>query len=416
MMIGKNRPEMLKRKENFKIMQEQIALTGNEALALGMKQINPDVVAAYPITPQTEVVQMFSQFVADGEVDTEFVTVESEHSAMSSTVGAAAGGARSMTATSANGLALMFEIVYIAASSRLPIVMPVINRALSGPINIHCDHSDAMGVRNSGCIQLFGENSQQAYDNLIQAVRIAENEDVKLPVMVNMDGFIISHAVENLQPLPEGEVRNFIGEYHSENYLLNAQEPVTYGPLDLQDYYFEHKRQQVDGMENALKVVKEVARDYEDISGREYNYFEEYKMEDAEIALIGLGSTMGTARVAVDNLREQGKKTGLINLRLYRPFPKQALKEVLEGIKILGVMDRAESFSLNGGPLFSDVRNALFDQNNIEVVNFIYGLGGRDINVSDLEKIFNKLNALKQADKLTENELINYIGVREISD
>jgi len=216
-------------------MSEQIALTGNEAMALAMKQINPDVVAAYPITPQTEIVQMFSQFVADGEADTEFVTVESEHSAMSATVGAAAAGARAMTATSANGLALMWEIIYIAASTRLPVVMAVVNRALSGPINIHCDHSDAMGARDSGWIQLFGENAQAAYDNAIQGVKIAEHKDVMLPVMVNMDGFIISHAVENLQPLADEDVRNFIGEYHPEYTLLDPERPTTFGPLDLQE-------------------------------------------------------------------------------------------------------------------------------------------------------------------------------------
>ncbi|MFW6308625.1 MAG: pyruvate ferredoxin oxidoreductase, partial [bacterium] len=203
-----------------------------------MKQINPGVVAAYPITPQTEIVQMFSQFVADGEVDSEFFTVESEHSAMSATVGAASGGVRAMTATSANGLALMFEVVYIAASMRLPVVMPVVNRALSAPINIHCDHSDVMAARDSGWIQLFGENAQQVYDNLIQAVRIAEDSRVRLPVMVNMDGFIISHAVENLRPLEDEQIKDFIGSYEPEYSLLDAESPVTFGPLDLQDYYF----------------------------------------------------------------------------------------------------------------------------------------------------------------------------------
>ena len=395
---------------------EQIALTGNEAIALGMKQINPDVVAAYPITPQTEAVQIFSQFIADGEIDTEFVTVESEHSAMSATVGAAAGGARSMTATSANGLALMFEIVYIAASTRLPIVMPVINRALSAPINIHCDHSDAMGVSNSGWIQLFGENAQNAYDNLIQAVRIAEHKQVKLPVMVNMDGFIISHAVENLKPLSDDDVQSFIGDYYPGRTLLDPDNPTTFGPLDLQDYYFEHKRQQVEGMEQAMKVILDVAKEYKDLTGREYGYFEKYKMDDAEIALIGLGSTMGTARVAVKELRENGIKAGLINLRLFRPFPAQALYEELKNISVLGVMDRADTFSLNGGQLFADIRNTMFDQENenMKIVNYIYGLGGRDINVSDIKTIINQLVEIKDSNKkLKPADLVNYFGVRE---
>lgn len=393
---------------------EQIALTGNEALALAMKQINPDVVAAYPITPQTEAVQMFSQFVADGEIDTEFVTVESEHSAMSTTVGASAGGARAMTATSANGLALMWEIVYIAASTRLPIVMPVINRALSGPINIHCDHSDAMGASSSGWIQLFGENAQAAYDNVLQAVRIAEHKRVKLPVMVNMDGFIISHAVENLKPLADEDVRNFIGEYHPERTLLDPDQPTTVGPLDLQDYYFEHKRQQIDGMEHALDVVLEVADAFEELTGREYGYFEEYRMDDAEIALIGLGSTMGTARVAVDNLRDEGIKAGIIDLRLFRPFPAAALREALKDVQVLGVMDRADTFSLNGGQLFSDLRNSLFTYGDkIETLNYIYGLGGRDITVSDLEEILTELQEIKNNGQVEENNLVNYFGVRE---
>ncbi len=390
---------------------EQIALTGNEALALAMKQINPDVVAAYPITPQTEVVQMFSQFVADGEVNTEFVTVESEHSAMSATVGAAAAGARAMTATSANGLALMWEVVYITASMRLPIVMPVVNRALSGPINIHCDHSDAMGARDSGWIQLFGENAQAAYDNAIQAVRIAEHSAVMLPVMVNMDGFIISHAVENIKPLANQDVQEFIGEYHPEYHLLDPDRPTTFGPLDLQDFYFEHKRQQVEGMEQALDVVLEVASEFKKFTGREYGYFEEYQLDEAEIVLIGLGSAMGTARTAVDNLRKKGIKTGLINLRLYRPFPGEALKRTLSGVKVIGVMDRADTFSLNGGPLFGDIRNALYEKREgMEIVNYIYGLGGRDINVSDFEDILNQLTAVYEG---KEHKIIDYYGVRE---
>ena len=393
-------------------MSEQIALTGNEALALAMKQINPDVVAAYPITPQTEVVQLFSQFVADGVVDTEFVTVESEHSAMSATVGASAGGARAMTATSANGLALMWEIVYIAASTRLPIVMPVVNRALSGPINIHCDHSDAMGARDSGWIQLFGENAQAAYDNVIQALRIAEHRDVMLPVMVNMDGFIISHAVENIKPLADQDIRDFIGEYQPAYSLLDPDQPTTYGPLDLQDFYFEHKRQQVDGLEHALEVVLDIGREFYQLTGRDYGYFEKYRLDDAEIALIGLASTMGTAREAVNNLRKEGIKAGLINLRLFRPFPVQALLEALQDIKVLGVMDRADTFSLNGGPLFGEIRNTLFDfGNKIKIVNYIYGLGGRDINLSDLEGIFRQLLEVKENGKV--KQLVNYYGVRE---
>ncbi|MFW6381358.1 MAG: pyruvate ferredoxin oxidoreductase [Bacillota bacterium] len=395
----------------------QIAITGNETLALAMKQINPDVVAAYPITPQTEIVQLFSQFIADGEVETEFITVESEHSAMSAAVGASSAGVRAMTATSANGLALMLEVVYIAASSRLPIVMPVINRALSGPINIHCDHSDAMAVSNSGCIQIFGENAQQAYDNLLQAVKIAENEEVRLPVMVNMDGFIISHAVENVEILTPEEVNTFIGEYNPDWSLLKSDKPGTLGPLDLQDYYFEHKRQQVEAMEKARQVVKEVGEEYGHLSGRRYGYFDHYQLEDAGIALIGMGSTMGTARVAVDNMRERGIKAGLLNLRLFRPLPTETLRKTLAGVPVIGVLDRADSFSLGGGQLFTDLRSILFNTDpEIRIVNYIYGLGGRDITVSEIEGILfelEKMRERRQEDYSGEDMTVRYQGVRE---
>ena len=268
------------------MVNKKVALTGNEAVALSMKQINPDVVAAYPITPQTEIVQFFSSFVANGQVDTEFVTVESEHSAMSATVGASAAGARAMTATSANGLALMWEVVYIAASNRLPIVMPVVNRALSAPINIHCDHSDTMGARDSGWIQLYSENSQEAYDNMIQAVRIAEHPDVLLPVMVMMDGFIISHGLENLEVMDDESVKDFVGTYKPDHYLLDIENPITMGPLALFDFYFEVKRQQAEAMKNAKDVILDVAKEYKDLSGREYGLFESYKLDDAEIAIV----------------------------------------------------------------------------------------------------------------------------------
>jgi pyruvate ferredoxin oxidoreductase alpha subunit len=393
-------------------MSNKVALTGNEAMAQAMKQINPDVVAAYPITPQTEVVQMFSQFVADGAVDTEFVTVESEHSAMSATVGAAAGGARAMTATSANGLALMWEIIYIAASTRLPIVMPVVNRALSGPINIHCDHSDAMGARDSGWIQLYAENAQEAYDNAIQAARIGEHEDVRLPVMVNMDGLIISHAVENFEILADEDVQEFIGEYTPEHTLLDTDNPIAVGPLDLQDFYFEHKRQQSEAMENAKEVVVEIAKEYKELTARGFEYFEEYKLDDAEIAILALGSTTGTAKAAVDKLRADGVKAGLLKLRLFRPFPATEIAEALNGLKAVAVLDRAETFSTTGGPVFADVRSALFDaKSDVEAVNYIYGLGGRDTKVEDIESVYNDLQEIVKSGEIAKR--VKYLGVRE---
>ncbi|MFO7819465.1 MAG: pyruvate ferredoxin oxidoreductase [Halanaerobacter sp.] len=393
-------------------MSEQVALTGNEVMSQAMRQINPDVVAAYPITPQTAIVQTFSQFVNDGDVDTEFVPTESEHSAMSATVGASASGARAMTATAANGLALMWEVLYIASGTRLPIVMPVVNRALSGPINIHCDHSDAMGARDAGWIQLFAENAQEAYDNAIQAVRISENKDVMLPTMVNMDGFIISHAVENLELLADEDVQDFVGQYHAENPLLDSKNPITVGPLDLQDFYFEHKKQQAVAAENVKDVVLEVADEYAELTGREYGLFEEYKLDDAEVAVVALGSTTGTAKAAIDNLREDGVKAGLLKIRLYRPFPAEEIADVLTDLEAVAVMDRAETFSTTGGPLFADIRAALYDiKSDVETVNYIYGLGGRDIKVAEIESIYKELIEIVETGNVEER--VQHIGVRE---
>jgi len=392
-------------------MDRRIALSGNEAIAFAMRQINPDVVAAYPITPSTEVPQYFSTFVANGQVDTEFVAVESEHSAMSACIGAAAAGGRAMTATSSQGLALMWEMLYIAASSKLPIVMATVNRALSGPINIHNDHSDSMGARDSGWIQLYSENAQEAYDNLIQAVRIAEHPDVMLPVMVCLDGFISSHALEGLEVLTDEEVRNFIGEYRPKHYLLNREEPITVGPLDLPPYYFEHKRLQVESMYKAKNVIKEIAEEYAKLSGRKYGYFEEYKMDDAEVAIVVLNSTAGTAKVTAEEMRKRGIKAGVLKLRVFRPFPAEELAKALSHIKALAVMDKADTFSTCGGPLFTEIRSALFGNKNIKIVNYIYGLGGRDISAKDIERVYNELKDI--ADTGTIRNLVTYLGVRE---
>ena len=337
-------------------MKKTVAYTGNEAVAFGMKQINPDVVAAYPITPQTEIVQIFSNFVADGLVDTEFVTVESEHSAMSAVIGAAAAGARSMTATSSAGLAYMHEVVYIAASMRLPIVMQVVNRALSGPINIHCD---AMGERDSGWIQIYAENAQEAYDNLLQAHRIAEHPDVMLPVMVCMDGFIISHALENIELNDDAFVQDFVGSYQPDHYLLDVENPLTVGPLDMFDYYFEHKRHQAEAMRKAKQVIIDVGKAYGEKTNRSYGLYETYQLADAETAIVVMGSTAGTAKAVVNELRKQGQKVGLLKLRSFRPFPHQELAQELQHLKAIAVLDRADSFNAFGAPLFTQTRAAL---------------------------------------------------------
>ena len=386
-------------------------LSGNEAAATAMKQINPDVVAAFPITPSTEIPQYFSTFVSNGLVDTEFVAVESEHSAMSACIGAEAAGARAMTATSANGLSLMWEMIYIASSLRLPIVLSLVNRAVSGPLNIHCDHSDAMGVRDSGWIQLFSENNQEAYDNLIMAHRIAENKDVMLPLMVCQDGFITSHSIENIELIEDEKVKEFVGKYNPEHYLLNSKEPMAIGPLDLQAYLFEHKTQQGKAMEAAKKVILSVAEDFEKLTGRKYGFFEEYKLDDAEVAIVCMNSTAGTAKEAVNRLREQGIKAGLLKIRVFRPFPAEEIAKSLANLKAVAVLDKSDSLNAAGGALFEDVTSGMF-VNNVQVptVNYIYGIGGRDTTVEDLESVYTDLIKIKDAGR-AENPY-RYLGLR----
>ena len=386
-------------------------LSGNEAAATAMKQINPDVVAAFPITPSTEIPQYFSSFVSNGQVDTEFVAVESEHSAMSACIGAEAAGGRAMTATSANGLSLMWEMIYIASSLRLPIVMSLVNRAVSGPLNIHNDHSDAMGVRDSGWIMLFSENNQEAYDNLIMAHRIAENKDVLLPLMVCQDGFITSHSIENIELIEDDKVKEFVGKYKPEHYLLNEKEPMAIGPLDLQAYLFEHKKQQADAMRNAKKVILDVAKDFEKLTGRKYSFFEEYKMEDAEVVMVCMNSTAGTAKATVDKLRAEGVKAGLLKIRVFRPFPAEEIAEALKNAKAIAVLDKADSLNAAGGALFEDVTSGMYVSNiHVHTVNYVYGIGGRDTKVDDLESVYKDL--LKIVETGDIQNPYRYLGVR----
>ena len=387
-------------------------LSGNEAAATAMKQINPDVVAAFPITPSTEIPQYFSTFVANGSVDTEFVAVESEHSAMSACIGAESAGARAMTATSANGLSLMWEMIYIASSLRLPIVLSLVNRAVSGPLNIHCDHSDAMGVRDSGWIMLFSENNQEVYDNTLMAHRIAENKDVMLPLMVCQDGFITSHSIENIELEEDSKVKEFVGTYKPEHYLLNEKEPIAVGPLDLQSYLFEHKAQQAIAMENAKKVILDVSKDFEKMTGRKYGLFEEYKLEDSEVAIVCMNSTAGTTKFVVDKLREQGIKAGLLKVRVYRPFPAKEIAEALKNQKAVAILDKADSLNAAGGALFEDVTSAMYvAQNTVPAVNYIYGIGGRDTKAEDIEKVYTDLLEIVKNNKV-ENPY-RYLGLRK---
>lgn len=387
-------------------------LSGNEATATAMKQINPDVVAAFPITPSTEIPQYFSTFVDNGLVDTEFVAVESEHSAMSACIGAQSAGARAMTATSANGLSLMWEMIYIASSLRLPIVLSLVNRAVSGPLNIHNDHSDAMGVRDAGWIMLFSENNQEAYDNTLMAHRIAENKDVMLPLMICQDGFITSHSIENIELVEDDKVKEFVGEYHPEHYLLNKKEPIAVGPLDLQAYLFEHKAMQAEAMKNAKQVILDVAKDFEKMTGRKYGLFEEYKLDDAEIAIVCMNSTAGTTKFVVDSLREKGIKAGLLKIRVFRPFPVDEVANSLSHLKAIAILDKADSLNAAGGALFEDVTSAMYVNNKIvPAVNYVYGIGGRDTKADDIEKVYNDLLEIVKTGKV-ENPY-RYFGLRK---
>ena len=386
-------------------------LSGNEAAATAMKQINPDVVAAFPITPSTEIPKYFSTFVSNGAVDTEFIAVESEHSAMSACIGAEAAGARAMTATSANGLSLMWEMIYIASSLRLPIVMSLVNRAVSGPLNIHNDHSDAMGVRDSGWIMLFSENNQEAYDNLIMAHRIAENKDVLLPLMVCQDGFITSHSIENSELIENEKVKEFVGKYKPEHYLLNAKEPMAIGPLDLQAYLFEHKYQQAEAMKKAKDVILKVSKDFEELTGRKYSFFEEYRLDDAEFAIVCMNSTAGTVKAVVDELRAKGIKAGLLKIRVFRPFPADEVANALGHLKAVAILDKADSLNAIGGALFEDVTSSMYvNGKNVPAINYIYGIGGRDTTTKDIHTVYTDLQEVANSGKV-ENPY-RYLSVR----
>ena len=387
-------------------------LSGNEAVATAMKQINPDVVAAFPITPSTEIPQYFSTFVANGSVDTEFVAVESEHSAMSACIGAEAAGSRAMTATSANGLSLMWEMIYIASSLRLPIVMNLVNRAVSGPLNIHNDHSDAMGVRDAGWIMLFSENNQEAYDNNLMAHKIAENKDVQLPIMICQDGFITSHSIENIELENDEDVKKFVGEYHPEHYLLNKKEPMAIGPLDLQAYLFEHKAQQGYAMKAAKQVILDVSKEFEKWTGRHYDLFEKYKLDDAEIAVVCMNSTAGTTKAVVDKLREQGIKAGLLKIRVYRPFPGEEVAKALSHLKAIAVLDKSDSLNAIGGALFEDVVSSMYvAKQNVPVVNYVYGIGGRDTTEKEINSVYTDLAEIAKNGKVEDP--YRYLGLRK---
>jgi pyruvate ferredoxin oxidoreductase alpha subunit len=393
-------------------MKASKILNGNQTIAEAARQIDPDVVAAYPITPSTAIVETIAQFRADGLISGEFVCPESEHSAMSVCIGAAAAGGRVMTATSSQGLALMWEMLYIAAGLRLPIVAAIANRALSAPINIHGDHSDTMGARDSGWIQIYSENCQEAYDNFIQAFRIAEHRDVLTPVLVGLDGFIISHSSEVVQVEDDAAVKKFVGEYKAPYPLLDTTRKYTIGPIDFTDYYFEHKRNQIEGIENSPRVIEEVGKEFAKTFGRTYGFFEEYKLDDAEICIVVMSSAAGTGKDAVDELRADGLKIGLLKPRIFRPFPHQKIGEALKKMKAIAVLDRTSAPGAFGAPLFTEIRSALYDYDQRpKLVNYVYGLGGRDIKVEHFKDVAQKL--AKIAATGTVDEMLGYLNLRE---
>ncbi len=393
-------------------MSRKDRLSGNEAVAIAMRQINPDVMPAFPITPSTEIPQYFSNFVANGKVDTEFIPVESEHSAMSAAIGAEAAGARTLTATSSCGMAYMWEELHVAASDRLPIAMCLVNRALSGPININADHSDGMGARDTGWIQIYSENNQEAYDNFVMAYPIAEHPDVHLPIMICQDGFITSHAVENIVIEEDEDVKKFVGDYEPEHYLLKKDEPLAVGPYSVTNYYMEARRAQAEAMAHVPGVVKKVAADFEKIFGRHYDLIESYRMEDAEYAVVIMGSAAGTMKEYADRLREKGEKVGVIKVRMFRPFPAKEIAEALKNVKAVAILDRAESFNNVGGPLSGEVTRALFyGKVPCEAMAYMYGLGGRDFLYEHAEKVLDDLKTILKEGR--PEEFYRYLGVRE---
>ena len=388
-------------------MAKRIGAEGSFAVAEAVRLADTDVVAAYPITPQTPIVEQFAKFVADGVVDTEMVPVESEHSAMSATVGAEAAGARAMSATSSQGLALMWEIVAATPGLRLPVVMSLVNRTLSAPLNIHCDHSDVMGVTTLGWIQIFSENAQEVYENLLLAVRVAEGPRIQLPAMVNQDGFITSHAVEPVEIFEDDAVRRYVGVRSMERALLDLKHVETIGAMVLPDYLLEVKRAQEEAMSHVFEVYAEAGRELTAITGHAYPFFETYKTEDADAVIVVLNSAAGTAKVAVDAMRARGKKVGVLKPILFRPFPYAAVRDVLKNVPVVGVLDRSMDFGAYA-PVYSEIRNVLYDMDKRPATqSYIYGLGGRDIMSTEVESVFDELLS-----GTVDPEHQRYVGLR----
>jgi pyruvate ferredoxin oxidoreductase alpha subunit len=403
--VGKGGGEIMQ-----ELKQVRQTLSGNYAVAYAVKQVDVDVIAAYPITPQTTMVEKLSEYVANGELNAEYVPVESEHSALSVVTAAAAAGARVFTSTSSQGLLLMHEILFITAALRLPVVMAVANRAVSAPINIWNDHSDAIDQRDTGWIQIFAESSQEAYDTMIQAYRIAEDLRVRLPVMVNFDGYILTHTYEPVDTLPDEYVREFTPRIKPP-FRLHPDEPVSIGTLAPPDYYYEVKYQEINAIENSLPIIEEVTKKDGELSGRYDNVAEPSFVKDADVILITMGALSGTARYVVKELRKHGIKAGLIKLRVFRPFPAKILIDLIRDAKVVGVVDRAVSPGAVGGPVFMEIAAAmkLFGV-NVPLMNFIAGLGGRDVTSRDIKYMFDELQSVALTGKL--KRFVYYVGLR----
>ena len=382
----------------------------SQAIAIATKLAKVDVVAAYPITPQTHIVEDIAEMVANGELDTSYIPVESEHSAMSACLGSAAVGARTFTATAGQGLELMHEVLYVASSMRLPIVMTVANRALSSPINIWGDHSDVMAVRDTGWIQIFAANGQETFDNVLCAFRIGEDRRTLLPVMVHLDGFFLTHMIEPIYIPEQGDVDKFLPPYKYP-LPLDPDKPVSMGCMGAPDLYTETKKAQDVALTAAKEVVLESWKEFEDVFGRRYSPVEEYHSEGAKVLLLAMGSFSETAMTAVDALRSEGKEVGLITLRLWRPFPFEELRQAVKDAEVLIVFDRALSFGGPGGPVCSEIKSALYDEERKpKVVGFIGGLGGRAISADGFKEMVGR--GIEIAQKGSEREF-EMFGVRE---
>lgn len=389
---------------------ELVPMNGSEAIAKAVVQSNVDFISAYPITPQTIIVERLSDLVATGETQAKFVNVESEHSALSACVGASIAGGRVFTATSSQGLALMHEVLYLTAGLRCPIVMAVANRALSAPINIHGDHSDMMGSRDCGWIQLYAENAQEAYDWVIQAYGIAEDERVSLPFSVNMDGYVITHSVEGIALIDDSLVSKFLPR-RQPTLKLDTENPMTFGTLTLPDYYSEFKKQQEEAMKMVPTAFDEVTKDFTQLTGRHYDRLMPFYLDDAKVAIVSLGSASGTIRWVARNLRKKGLPVGALKVALYRPFPHEEVARLLEHLDVVIVLERALSPGAHTGPLGSDIVSALYGRSEQpRVLDIIAGLGGRDLSPESIEKIYR--TGLEATTKPTGLES-EFMGVRE---